>query len=418
MVNQIQKLADAKGRVWNEIEGLRNELADGKFTPDLDEKFDRQNKEYDRLDKEIKRLEEVEAIDVQNASKVGEIVGGKEISKKDAEAKYGEVFNKWMFKGIGGLSEAEQNIMGNRFQNAAQQTISTTGGGYVISEDFSGKVSETLAYYGPFSPVEGVGPGMKIFTSGGNPLPWPTITDVANTGQNLAINTDAITSSSALAFGTKSLGAEVITSDLVQVPKQLLQDEDVNFQDLLAKLLGKRMGRRFNNKVTNDQGASGEFTMGLHYGATQGAVAAADDAIVATEILDLLHSVDIEYRNSPGAGFMLHDLIAKAIRKLTVTSSSDQYLWEPSFKVGMPDTMLGKQVWINNDLPSTLATDNRSIFFGDFDQLAIRVVKGMELIRLDERFAEKYQVGWMGTLRADCNVLQSGAIKFLRQLNT
>jgi HK97 family phage major capsid protein len=418
MVNQIQKLADAKGRVWNEIEGLRDELVAGKFTPDLDEKFDRQNKEYDRLDKEIKRLEEVEAIDVQNASKIGEVVNGKEISKKDAEAKYGEVFNKWMSKGLAGLSDAEQNIMGNRFQNAAQQTISTTGGGYTIPEAFSGKVSETLAYYGPFSPVEGVGPGMKIFTSGGNPLPWPTITDVANTGQNLAINVDATTASAALAFGVKNLGAEVITSDLIQVPKQLLQDEGVNFESLLATLLGKRMGRRFNSKVTNDQGGTSEFSMGLHFGATQGGVTAADDAITANEIINLLHSVDIEYRNSPGAGFMINDAIAAYIRKLTVTASADYYLWEPSFTEGNPDKMLGKKVWINNDLPSAITVDKRTIFFGDFDQLAIRVVKGMELIRLDERFAEKYQVGWMGTLRADCNVLQTGAIKFLRQLNT
>lgn len=418
MVNQIQKLADAKGRVWNEIEGLRNELADGKFTPDLEEKFDRQNKEYDRIDKEIKRLEEAEAIDVQNASKLGDIVGGKEISKKDTEEKYSEVFNKWIRKGMVGLSDAEQNMMGARFQNAAEQTITTTGGGYIVPESFSGKVSETLEYYGPFSPVEGIGPGMKIFTSGGNSLPWPTVNDTTEDGQNLAINTDAITASAAIAFGVKTLGAEVISSDLIQIPKQLLQDEGVGFQNVLANLLGKRIGRRFNNKVTNDQGGTGEFAMGLHFGATQGVVAAADDAVTANEVLDLLHSVDIEYRNSPNAGFMLHDLIAKAVRKLTVTSSSDQYLWEPSFKVGMPDTMLGKKVWINNDLPSTLAVDNRSIFFGDFDQLIIRVVRGMEMIQLQERFAEKYQVGFMATLRADTQVLQTGAIKFLRQLNT
>ncbi len=411
----IQKLIDKRASLWHEIKGLESDLVQGKFTPELDEKFERMDKEYQRLDKQIKANEMAAAEDARAAAAAGTTLPN--ASQKDETELRKEVFAKWMRKGMGGLSPVEQDMMQN-YKNAAQQTITTSGGGYIIPEDFSGQVSETMKYYGPFSPVQGVGPGLKIYTSSGAALPWPTIDDTAQSGQNLGINTDATTSSTALSFGVKTLGAVVTTSDLIQVPKQLLQDEGVNFEALLANLLGKRIGRRFNNKVTKDDGEAGEYTKGMYYGATQGKVTAATTAITSAEIIDLFYSVDLDYRNSQGAGFMMNDVIAGYIRKLTVTSSADQYLWQPSFTEGQPDKLLGKSVWINNDLDSTITADKRTIFFGDFDQLAIRIVRGMELQRFDERFAEKYQVGWMATMRADCEVLQSGAIKYLRQLNT
>lgn len=409
----IQKLIDKRATLWTEIKGLESDLADGKFTAELDEKFDRMEKEYKRLDSVIKDRERESEIAAAQAAQ-GESVTGKPQAKKD---EYKEVFSKWMRKGITGLSDAEQNVM-QSYYNAAQQTITTTGGGYIIPEDFSGQVDKALKYFGPFSPVEGVGPGRKIFTASGALLPWPTVNDTSNTGQNLAINTDATTSSTALTFGVKNLNAVVTTSDLIQVPKQLLQDEGVNFESLLAELLAERIGRRFNTKVTLDDGNANEYTMGLSEGSTVGKVAAADDAITANEIVDLLYSVDKAYRDSPQAGFMMHDAIAGYIRKLTVTASADQYLWQPSFQAGQPDLLLGKRVWINNDLDSTLAVDNRPVFFGDFNKLVIRVVRGLELMRFDERFAENYQVGWMGVLRADSQVLNSAAIKYIRCLNT
>jgi HK97 family phage major capsid protein len=166
------------------------------------------------------------------------------------------------------------------------------------------------------------------------------------------------------------------------------------------------------------KGTGASQPQGFEDAATEGAVTAADDAFTSNEILNLLHSVDIEYRNSPGAGFMMHDLIAKEVRKLTVTSSADQYLWEPSFKAGQPDTLLGKPVYINNEIDSTVAADNRTIFFGDWDSLWIRIVRGIELAQTSERFIEKYQEGFIGFMRMDSELVDTSAIKFLRQLTT
>jgi len=413
-VNNIQKLLDRKGHLWNEIEGLRDQVADGKFDASLEEKFERMNDEYKFIENQVRDLEAIEAKENDLAGQQGKNIANQNESLKTSKEIYKEAFAK--YASGKSMTDVEASALSN-YQNAAEQTITTTGGGYVIPEDFAGEVVKSMAYYGPFGVNPGAGPARIIRTSGGNPFPIPTINDTANTGQDLAINTDASTSSTALTFGTKQLDAHVITSDVIQVPKQLLQDEGVGFVGLLAELLGERMGRRYNNKVTRDVDAAANVG-GFYDAATEGVVSAAIAAITANELIDLQHSVDPAYRNGPGVGFMMNDAIAASIRKLTVTANADQYLWEPNFTQGQPDRLLGDAVYINNDLPSTLAADNRSVFFGDWSKFWIRIVNGMELIRLDERYAEKYQIGWMGTMRFDAVLTDAAAIKFIRQLTT
>jgi len=413
-INDVQKLVDKKAKVWKEIEGIKDQLVDGKFDNDLNDKFDRLEAEYQALDKSIKVTEQqIDADNYLAAQKGEDLTGAANQSKKDNREVYKDAFIK-MASGKH-LTDVEAAVLSD-YRNAAQQTITTTGGGYVIPEDFADEVVKSMLYYGPFGITPGAGPARIINTSGGNPFPIPTINDTAQSGQDLAINTDATTSSTALTFGTKQLDAYVITSDLIQVPKQLLQDEGVGFEGLLAELLGERMGRRYNNKVTRGLGVSD--VQGFEDAATQGVVTAADDAITANEIIQLQHSVDKAYRMGPSVGFMMHDSIASQIRQLTVTANADQYLWQPSFVAGQPDTLLGNKVYINNDLDSALSTNARTIFFGDWSKFWIRVVRGMELQRFDERFAEKYQVGWMGTMRFDAELVDAAAIKFVRQLNT
>lgn len=412
-VNKIQKLLDRKGHLWNEMEGLRDQLIDGKFDASLEEKFERIEDEHRLITNQIRSIESVEAEENKLNAQAGVDVEGREVSAKTVKEIYKDAFSKH-FAGKP-LTSNEEKVL---FQNAAEQTITTTGGGYIIPEDFYASVVETMSYYGPFGLSESTdNPCTILNTSGGNPLPIPTMDDTSNTGQDLAINTDATTSSTALTFGTKQLDAHVITSDVIQVPLQLVQDNGINFESFLASTLGKRMGRRYNNKVTRDVDAAAKVG-GFYDAATEGVLSASATAVTSDELIDLQHSVNREYRNGPKVGFQMHDSIAAEVRKLTVTANADQYLWQPSFQVGQPDRLLGDRVWINNDLPSSYAADGRSIFYGNWEPFFIRIVNGMELFRFDERFREKYQLGWMGTMRFDAVLTDTAAVKFIRQITT
>jgi HK97 family phage major capsid protein len=82
--------------------------------------------------------------------------------------------------------------------------------------------------------------------------------------------------------------------------------------------------------------------------------------------------------------------------------------------VGEPDMLFGKPVYINEDM-ADIATGVKSILFGDLSQYYIHEAGGVQILRLNERFADELSTGFIGYRRVDGNVLQSSAIKHLIQ---
>ena len=82
-------------------------------------------------------------------------------------------------------------------------------------------------------------------------------------------------------------------------------------------------------------------------------------------------------------------------------------LWSPSLGAGQPDTILGYPYVINQSI-TTPATSVKSILFGDFSKYLIRDVRDVTLLRLDERFADYHQVGFLAFSRHDGDLLDAG----------
>jgi HK97 family phage major capsid protein len=83
--------------------------------------------------------------------------------------------------------------------------------------------------------------------------------------------------------------------------------------------------------------------------------------------------------------------------------------------IGENDMLFGKPIFVNNDMASSIATTNKTVLFGDFDQYVVRVNGGLEFLRLNERYADELVVGFIAYKRIDGDILQSAAIKHLVQ---
>jgi HK97 family phage major capsid protein len=133
--------------------------------------------------------------------------------------------------------------------------------------------------------------------------------------------------------------------------------------------------------------------------------------ILVDDLIDLEHSVDPAYRQT--AKFMMHDSTLKVIKKLKDTSGRPIFLPGGNANLGgglvtgTPDTILGYPIQINQSM-AVLGTTVKSILFGALDKYLIRDVRGIELLRLDERFAEFGQVAFLAFARYDGNLLNAG----------
>ena len=79
----------------------------------------------------------------------------------------------------------------------------------------------------------------------------------------------------------------------------------------------------------------------------------------------------------------------------------------------MPDTLFGYPIEINQDMPA-MTTGNKPIAFGDFyEGYIIRQVRGFQVLRMDERWADFLQVGFLGFARYDGKVRNAAAYRLI-----
>ena len=82
---------------------------------------------------------------------------------------------------------------------------------------------------------------------------------------------------------------------------ELNADSVLNMESLLGRLLGERMARIANSKLTTGSGSSDVEGMNAGAGLQQRPQRQSLD-----ELIDLIHAVDPAYRNSPNTAMMMN----------------------------------------------------------------------------------------------------------------
>lgn len=371
-----------------------------------------------RADKLRKFVEERNAsIQGQPRTQTREVEKASEDGAKKIAAERREAFNKWMGWGFERLTDEQRGHM-NRYAVAldsnepeirAMSAVLGTAGGFVCPPEFQQSIEMGMK---DFTGV--LAAGATVLTTGtGNDLPYPTMNDTTVEGEQVEENA-AVTESNPT-FGMTTFKGFTFSSKLVLLPIQLLQDSAVNIEQIVGGILGERLGRILNRRFTVGTGAN--QPQGIVTGSTLGKTAASATALTYDELVDLQHSVDVAYRNQ-GCAWMYHDSTFAALRKLK--DSDGRPIWQPAASSGMaagsPSTLLGDPYQVNNHMPQ-MTTGQKSVLYGNFRKYIVRAIRGITLVRLTERYAERGQVGLFAFTRRDGRAIDPGTnpIKHLVQ---
>jgi len=280
----------------------------------------------------------------------------------------------------------------------AQSVGTGSAGGFTVPDETMREIERALLTFG----------GMRercrvIRTESGADLPWPTVNDTAQKGQIITENSTA--NEQDATFAQLVLQSFLYSSKMIRVSVQLLQDNAVNVAGLLGELLGERIGRIINEHFTTGTG-SGQPN-GVVTAATNGFTAANGTSQVTTwtygSIVETEHSVDPSYRRN--ASWMMADSSVKKTKQ--IVDSTGRPLWAAGIAQGAPDTLMGYPIIVNQDV-AAMAASAKSVLFGDFSKYIIRDVLGVQLLRLDERYAEFHQVAFLAYSRHDGDLLNAG----------
>lgn len=282
-------------------------------------------------------------------------------------------------------------------------------GGYTVPEGFSGALESNLVDY---SNVRGVCD--EFTTDSGNDFPWPKEDDTSNEGEIIGENGEVNFADNT--FDEVVFYAFKFSSKGILVSYELLEDSAFDLDTFLGGQLGIRLGRIQGRRFTTGTG-SGQ-PMGVVTASTLGVTTAGAAAFTAPELTRLAFSVDLAYRNGPKVGYMMHDSVVAYA--LLLVDGQQRPLLRESYRDGISILACnGFPVWTNQFMEPTVAavpvTAKKHVLFGDFSKHKVRDVGAVRLRKLEERYAERDQVGFIGFQRADSRCVNTNAIKHLLQ---
>jgi len=427
-MSKIRELREKMSRIYTNARALRDEITED--TPDeraadIDKQFDAMMADYDKMDAELEKEVRLEKIrtDLEDTGDgrrpAGDNVDSRghieDSDEDETPMSYSDAFGMAVRYGVSALNPEQRGVlMQGRIGGSelppeirAQATGTDAAGGYVVPEGFSGEIDKAMAAWGPMWE-----PGItrELNTTSGNKIPWPTVDDTANTGRIKAENADVDDDGTDdVVFGEAELDAYIYDTGMVRVPLELLQDSFTPMEGILNDLFGERMGRLANSVLTTGTGTA--QPQGIVTGSSLGKTAVSATALDADEIMDLLHSVDPAYRESPMFRWQFNDTTLLAIRKLK--DGDGNYLWQMGdVRTGEPNRLLGHPYSINQAMASP-ATTTIPIIIGDHSRFVVRKVIGFSVMTLRERYAEAFQVGMVGFKRFDSVLLNTAAVKHM-----
>jgi HK97 family phage major capsid protein len=413
----LTELQEKRGRLVTQAREALEEIkknTDESRAAELEARHDKIMGEFDTLEATIKREErqaEIEARAEEARAKMRPIPGDGQTrgQNDDGKIEYRDVFHKMLREGgdISALTPEERNVLRSGAQEVRVQSTTTTAGGYTVPTTMLPMIVKSMAAWGPMYDDNIC---TVLNTTSGEQIDIPTVDDTA--GATLMVKTAEGTGltddgGADVTFGTKALNAYAYDTEFIRWSYQLNSDSILNVEQLLAELLGERIGRKANIELTNGDG-NGDPN-GIVFGSTLGVTAASATALTADEIIDLQHSVNPAYRASPKTRFMFSDGTLKVIRKLK--DGEGRYLWDAGdFSKGVAGTILGQPYSVNQAM-SSVATTVKSIVYGDFGKYFVRKVGGPMIGVMRERFWPN--LGIAGIVRIDGEFADTAAIKHL-----
>lgn len=405
MPELAEKINDI-GRAFDEFKKSNDErLAqiekNGRADPELEAKIDRISKDITSMQADKERLDSIEA----KVNRVQFGGGGGDDKNAKAKSEHKDAFNGYFRKGAAGnLRELEVQ--------AALTTQVDEDGGFIVPEDVDTEISRVLGTMSAMRSLARVVPVgsatfKRLHNVGGTTSGW--------VGEEESREETSTPKFKALEFPTMELFAQpgitqnMLDDGYLDVAAWLADEVSIEFSEkegaafITGNGIKKPRGILSYTNKANGQQKFGE--LGFVASGASGAFAASNPS---DKLIDLVHALRRGYRMN--ANWLMNDLTLAAVRKLK--DADGNYLWRAGIEAGESETLLGKPVEIDDNMPD-IAANSLAMAFGDFRRGYIITDRfGTRILR--DEFTNKPYIMFYTTKRVGGGLNDSEAIKLMK----
>ena len=362
--------------------------------------YNEMEKGIKKYDEAIGRMERLEAMDAELSKPVSTPITEKPVTAK-VDTKTGRAADT--YKDAFWNATRAKNGVSYEVRNALQEGVDSEGG-YLVPDEFENTLVQSLGK------KRIVREHAYVFQTNSGSHKIPVVT---NKGTASWIDEEGAIPEGDDTFGQQTIGAHTVGT-IIKVSEELLNDSAFDLENYFASEFARRIGNKEEDAFFNGDGVGKPLgVLADKGGAEIGVTAASGTAITAEEIISLFYSLEAPYREN--AIWVFNDSTMAAIRKLK--GNDGQFLWQKALHEGDHETLLGKPVFTSPFMPE-IAAGSKPVLFGDFNFYWIGDRQGVTFKRLNERYADTGQIGFLATKRVDAKLVLTEAIKALQMKGT
>ena len=407
----IQALRECRNALAQNLQTLVDSDKTPEWKPEHQAQYDTAMAEVGAIDDQIKRHDAALAKIAENALD-GNVQAFADDFVKTPGAHKGDnkALRAFLTGGVRAMTPEDITVQQQRQTpdiRAAMSTTTNGEGGYTVATEYYRQLTEAMKLTGGIRAV-----ASTLQTSTGAQMNFPAADATSEVGEIVGQN--AAVTAGDTTFSNLTMDVYKYSSKKIALPFELIQDSMFDIEGYIQALLATRIGRITGQHFTTGSGTG--QPKGLITAATVGKTAATGGATTVSydDLVDLEHSVDPVYRAGLRVGYMMHDSTVKALRKLKDTQGRPIFVpgYEQGNPGGAPDRLLGRPIYINQDV-AAMAANAVSIAFGDFSKYLIREVMDLTLFRMaDSGFLLSGQIGFVAFNRQGGNLIDvGGAVK-------
>lgn len=384
----IKDLIEKRAKVWETAKNFveTHEDKNGVLSEEDTAAYNKMEKEIEDLTTAIDRQTRAKRRELELSKPVNSPITGKPFRGEQENEKTGRASDEYRDAMISAMRSNFRNV-----SNVLQEGVDADGG-YLVPEEYDRRLIDVLD-------GENIMRGLAT-----------TITTAGQHKINIAATKPAaawIEEGGALTFGDATFDQIYLDAYklhvAIKVTEELLYDNAFGLENYIITQFGKALANAEEDAFLNGDG-KGKPT-GIFDKTKGGQIAGIlTAAIKSDDLIDLVYGLKRPYRKS--ASFIMNDATLASLRKLK--DNNGAYIWQPSYKEGEPDRVLGYTVHTSSFAPTN------AIAFGDYSYYNIGDRGSRSFGELRELFAGNGMIGFLAKERVDGKLVLPEAVKVLK----
>lgn len=207
-------------------------------------------------------------------------------------------------------------------------------------------------------------------------------------------------------FSTIDLTNQIVGL-LVKISKSLINRADFDVRSFIVNEIARKIAEFLER----------EMLVGKTTNRIEGAIKTTNEVTTATankigtdDLIDLQMALPTIYQ--PNAVFVMHRDVLKEVRKLK--DGQGNYILQQDFSAPFGWTILGRPVYLSDNMEKQVATTKEVILYADFSGYAVKITKNVEIQLLQEKYATQYALGIVSYVELDAKIADEQKIAKLK----